>query len=95
MSWVTQCSRQRGLGLLVKNVHLILVQAFGTAELQPPLTSTKVQVLLSVANMFAPVTHLQQKTQTVHMLHQHLSPCIQKSSNLFLVKYNTIFSKVP
>lgn len=58
MSWVTQCSRQCCLGLLVKNVHLILVQAFGTAELQPPLTSTKVQVLLSVANMFAPVTHL-------------------------------------
>lgn len=63
MSGVTQCPRQRRLRLLVENVHLILVQAFGTAELQPPLTGSKVQVLLRVANMFAPVTHLQQRTQ--------------------------------
>lgn len=74
MSWVTQCSRQCCLGLLVKNVHLILVQAFGTAELQPPLTSTKVQVLLSVANMFAPVTH------------KHIAVCLEDKPGRVLSK---------
>lgn len=74
MPWVAQCSRQRRLSLLVENVHLILVQAFGTAELQPPLASAKVQVLLSVANMFAPVTH------------KHIAVCLEDKPGRVLSK---------
>ena len=76
MSRVAQCSRQRRLGLFVENVHLILVQAFGTAELQPPLTGTEVQVFLSVTNVFAPVAHLQENKHMKLKLYQHLSSYI-------------------
>ena len=61
---VTQTPWECCLGLLVKDVHLVLVQAFGTAKLQSSLTSTKVQVFLSVADVLAPVTDLEHKTHT-------------------------------
>lgn len=43
-------------GFSVEHIHLVLVQTFGAAELEPFLTGAKVQVLFSVADMFAPVT---------------------------------------
>ena len=45
-------------GFPVEDVHLVLIQTFGAAELEPLLSRAKVQVLLGVADVLAPIAHL-------------------------------------
>lgn len=45
-------------GFSVENIHLVLVQTLGAAELESLLARPKVQVFFSVTDMLAPVTHL-------------------------------------
>ena len=85
MAGVVERPGQGGLGLLVENVHLVLVQAFGAAELQPPFPGPKVQVLLCVADVFAPVAHLQQKTEMRQTAPKYLSSCMQGRDNMLLM----------
>lgn len=50
-------------GFTVENIHLVLVQTFGAAELKSFLTRPEVQVFFGVTNMFAPVTYLWHRGQ--------------------------------
>lgn len=45
-------------GFSVENVHLVLIQTLGAAELESFLTRSKVQVFFSVTDVLAPITHL-------------------------------------
>lgn len=47
----------------VENIHLVLIQTLGAAELEPLLAGSKVQVLLGVADVLAPVAHLRHRRQ--------------------------------
>ena len=45
-------------GFSVENIHLVLVQTLGAAELESLLARPEVQVFFSVTDMLAPITHL-------------------------------------
>ena len=45
-------------GFSVEDIHLVLVQTLGAAELEPFLARSKVQVFFSVTDMLAPITYL-------------------------------------
>lgn len=48
-------------GLSVENVHLVLIQTLGAAELESLLARAEVQVFFSVTDMLAPVAHLRHR----------------------------------
>lgn len=56
--WAGTGAGESCAGFPVENIHLVLVQTLGAAELEPLLTRSKVQVLFSVTNMLAPIAYL-------------------------------------
>lgn len=45
-------------GFSVENIHLILIETLGAAELESLLARSEVQVFFSVTDMLAPITYL-------------------------------------
>lgn len=84
MRRVTQTPWQCSLSLFIEYVHLILVQTLCTAELEPPLTRSKIQVFLSVADVFAPIADLQHEQPQSEQYKLEL-----KSSNVYFKYTNS------
>lgn len=72
--WAGVRASKGGACFSVENVHLVLVETFGAAELQSLLARSEVKVLFGVADMFAPVADLRQRGQrsdiSVDLQHQ-------------------------
>lgn len=54
---------QSRAGFSVENIHLILVQTFGAAELEPLFPRSKVEVFFRVADMLTPITYLRYRRE--------------------------------
>lgn len=57
-AWAGTGISESRTGFSVEDIHLVLVQTLGAAELKSFLTRPEVQVFFSVTNMLAPVTYL-------------------------------------
>lgn len=51
----------------VENIHLVLIETFGAAKLEPFVSGSEIQVLFGVADMFAPITN---SDVAVYLQHQ-------------------------
>lgn len=58
----------------VENIHLVLIETFGAAKLEPFVSGSEIQVLFGVADMFAPITNLGHRGErsdvAVYLQHQ-------------------------
>lgn len=57
-AWTGAAAGQSCTRLPIENIHLVLIETLGAAELKALLSRSKVEVFLSVTDMFAPVTYL-------------------------------------
>lgn len=57
-AWAGAGAGESCTGFSVENIHLVLIQTLGAAELESLLTRSKVKVFFSVTDMLAPVTYL-------------------------------------
>ena len=72
-------------GFSVEDIHLVLIQTLGAAELDSLLAGAKVQILLGVADVLAPVAHLRRGGQRLWRGHYtgHVSMLIKRAVNTY------------
>lgn len=57
-AWAGAGAGESCTGFSVENIHLVLIQTLGAAELKSFLTRSEVQIFFCVTDMLAPVTYL-------------------------------------
>lgn len=60
-AWARAGAGESCTGFSVENIHLVLIQTLGAAELEPFLARSEVQVFFSVTDMLAPITYLRHR----------------------------------